>query len=97
MPPSDVFLQKFLDDLSILKSKSILYKALCFTLANYRIYVCDAPARSSLKKIKQHCGYNACERCIVFGEYDLFSRHVCFTRKIIRKEPTKVFNLKQKQ
>ena len=93
MPPSNVFLQKFLDDLSVLKSQSILYKASCFTLANYGIYVCDAPARSSLKRIKQHCGYNACERCVVTGEYDSFSRHVCFTQTNCKKRTNQDFQL----
>ena len=97
MPPSNVFLQKFLDDLSVLKSQSILYKASCFTLANYGIYVCDAPARSSLKRIKQHCGYNACERCVVTGEYDSFSRHVCFTRTNCKKRTNQDFQLQTDQ
>lgn len=39
---------------------------------NYRFslkcFICDAPARSFLKCIIGHCGYNSCERCVVEGE-----------------------------
>ena len=33
-------------------------------------FICDAPARALLKGIKGHCGYHACERCIVKGAHD---------------------------
>ena len=32
--------------------------------------VCDAPARSFLKSIKSHSGYNSCERCVQQGEWE---------------------------
>jgi len=31
--------------------------------------ICDAPARSFLKCIKGHSGYNSCERCVQEGEW----------------------------
>ena len=33
-----------------------------------KCFICDAPARSFLKCIIGHCGYNACERCVIVGE-----------------------------
>jgi len=50
-------------------------------MANNGIYVCDAPARSSLKKIKLHTAYSCCEKCTVVGEYDSHSKHVCFLER----------------
>ena len=47
-------------------------------MANNGIYVCDAPARSSLKRIKSHTAYSICEKCKVIGEYDSHSKHICF-------------------
>ena len=32
-------------------------------------FICDAPARSFLKCIILHTGYNSCERCTIKGEY----------------------------
>ena len=31
-------------------------------------FVCDAPARQYVKKVKGHLGYDACERCEIHGE-----------------------------
>lgn len=33
-----------------------------------RLYRADRPARSTLKNIKNHSGYNSCERCLTTGE-----------------------------
>ena len=47
-------------------------------MANNGIYVCDAPVRSSLKRIKSLTAYSSCEKCTVIGEYASHSKHVCF-------------------
>ena len=31
--------------------------------------ICDAPARSFLKRIKGHSGYHSCERCVQQGKW----------------------------
>lgn len=41
-------------------------------------FVCDAPARSFLKRVKQHNGYNSCEKCIQPGVYCNDERRMCF-------------------
>ena len=78
MPLPQNFLKQFLDDLDELKSEGITCSSVVYNLVDNGVFVCDAPARSSLRKIKQHCGYSSCERCTVIGDYDGTARHVCF-------------------
>lgn len=40
------------------------------------VFVCDAPAKAFLLKIKGHSGFSSCTRCIQEGEY--FKNRVCF-------------------
>ena len=79
-PPAEILLQDFLWDLNQLRSTGICCNNVNFRLGNNGIYVCDAPARSSLKQIKSHSGSSSCERCVITGEYDLASKHVCFVK-----------------
>ena len=78
MPEPRTFLDKFLSDLVTLKSSCIISNDVPFKLANNGVYICDAPARSSLKKIKTQTAYSGCEKCMVVEEYAFHSRHVCF-------------------
>ena len=40
-----------------------------YNTKDYPIFVCDAPARSSLKAVKSHTGYYSCERCFLKEEF----------------------------
>lgn len=68
--PSPVkdYLSDFLQELQQLMQDGIVHgeKALQVTVKSF---VCDAPARSFLKCIKNHNSYFACERCTVKGSY----------------------------
>ena len=81
MPDPSILLHEFFNDLVALKSSNIKCGDLEFRMANNGIYVCDAPARSSLKRIKSHTAYSSCEKCTVIGEYDSHSKHVCFLKR----------------
>ena len=74
MPDPSILLHVFLNDLVAVKSSNIKCGDLEFRMANNGIYVCDAPARSSLKRIKSHTTYCNCEKCTVIGEYDSHSK-----------------------
>lgn len=41
-----------------------------------KVFVCDAPAKAFLLKIKGHSGFSSCTRCVQEGEY--FKNRVCF-------------------
>lgn len=70
MPDSNILLEKFLSDIRQLKCNSEVINIDGKLFKNTHIlFVCDAPARSAIKKIKSHTGYHSCERCIVKGEY----------------------------
>lgn len=73
MPPANVFLSRFLSELNTLTTDVDSGFILSRTL-----FVCDAPARSSLKCIRSHTGYSACERCKVPGQY--VENRVCFLK-----------------
>ncbi|XP_078487356.1 uncharacterized protein LOC144745231 [Ciona intestinalis] len=72
MPDLTVFLKDFLRDMNCLHT--VICENVTFKLSNC-IFVCDAPARASLKCIKSHSGYSSCERCNIVGEFH--SGHVC--------------------
>lgn len=71
MPSPEIILSKLMEDLDHMRSEPIqINDNKVFTLENV-LFICDAPARSSLKKIVHHTGYNSCERCKVKGlHYD---------------------------
>ena len=76
MPPPDIFLKSFLDDVKSLAEDGLKVHDKVYLLKNCVTYICDAPARASLKLIKGHSAYNSCERCTITGEYHDYK--VCF-------------------
>ncbi|KAL0150376.1 hypothetical protein M9458_054193, partial [Cirrhinus mrigala] len=66
--PVQDYLSDFLQELQHLKEDGIVHgeKTLQVTV---KAFICDAPARSFLKCIKNHNSYFACERCTVRGTY----------------------------
>ena len=77
MPSPSTMPPKFLDDLDYLFANPIIVKPRAYCMGNKGIYVCDAPARTSLKLITSHNGYVACEHCTVVGRFCNTSWHVC--------------------
>ena len=73
----DAYLQLFIDEIKRMHEHGIeIYdQRLEFKL---EAFICDAPARSFLKEIKGHTGYNSCERCLQHGEWNgrlIFADH----------------------
>jgi len=62
------YLSMFLADLFEVLSNGLNCFQKCFKLS-LMCFICDAPARAFLKNIKQHTGYNSCERCTVEGAW----------------------------
>ncbi|KAJ8018071.1 hypothetical protein HOLleu_44145 [Holothuria leucospilota] len=60
------FLNEFVIDVKKVCAEGIQYCHKHFQIV-LDAFVCDAPARAFLKCIKNHCGYNACERCVQEG------------------------------
>ena len=72
-------MKQFLDDIQSLLDRPLEDGNVTFVLQNKGIYVCDAPARASLKCIISHMGHSACERCTDVGMYDHTVRQVYLT------------------
>ena len=68
MPPVNIFLENFVNELSILIKNGLVVKEKKITFT-VKAFVCDAPARAALKKIVNHNSYNGCERCQQKGSY----------------------------
>ncbi|XP_074113758.1 uncharacterized protein LOC141536876 [Cotesia typhae] len=67
--PSDVhcFLAKFIEEINELQNTGVMINNRLFNVS-IKGFVCDRPARSLLKIMKNHGGYYACERCTVKGQ-----------------------------
>lgn len=65
MPPTHIYLKKFLKDVEYVMNNPLICQSNEYRMKCFPIFVCDAPARSSLKAIKSHTGYDSCERCMV--------------------------------
>ncbi|KYM97373.1 hypothetical protein ALC62_11978, partial [Cyphomyrmex costatus] len=61
------YLNDLIEELNILTREDIIIEERTFKV-RIMCFVCDRPARSFLKCIKDHGGYNACERCLVPGQ-----------------------------
>lgn len=67
--PSDVelYLKKFIEEVNDLQTNGIRINNCLFNIT-IKAFVCDRPARSFIKCMKNHGGYYACERCTVSGK-----------------------------
>ena len=70
MPPKDILLQKFLNDLQSILQEGIMSNSNKINV-KMNALVCDAPARADLKKllVLTHNSYFSCERSIQRGQY----------------------------
>lgn len=62
------FMSDFLVELSNLLQSGITTQDKHYSIS-LKLFCCDAPARQFLKSIISHNGYNACERCTVYGSH----------------------------
>ena len=69
--PSPVhdYLADFIQELQELCQNGITHDTITYRIS-VRSFICDAPARSYLKCIKGHSGYDSCERCTVHGSWN---------------------------
>ena len=65
-PDMGKYLVEFVDEMKKLLSEALIVNGSSSELSRYT-FTCDAPARALLKKIVQHTGYSACERCTMKG------------------------------
>lgn len=65
-PPLDLFLADFINEINNFHEHGITINGKDFEV-HVQSFICDSPARSYLKNVKGHGGYNACERCNVNG------------------------------
>ena len=63
----DDYLDEFLKELNAILENG-LYMNDVHRVVVIHSFVCDAPARQYIKKIKAHSGYYSCERCEICGE-----------------------------
>jgi hypothetical protein len=66
-PPLEQFLHDFVTEMKSLLERGINFKGQHLHIA-ISSFVCDAPACASLKNIKPHNAYFACEKCITEGK-----------------------------
>ena len=69
MPSTYEFLKRFLEGVKYLLTHHLVCGSCMYNMKDYPIFVCDAPAWSSLKAVKSHTGYYSCERCDLKGEF----------------------------
>lgn len=61
------YLKDFIKEMNELTREGVIIEERIFKV-RIMCFVCDRPARSFLKCIKGHGGYNACERCLLPGQ-----------------------------
>ena len=64
--PVELYLAEFLAEFSELYTNGFMYDGI-LRKVQFKVFICDAPARQMLKCIKGHTGYHCCERCVVRG------------------------------
>ena len=60
------YLNDFITEAKQLINDGVYYNDMCYSFS-IRSFICDSPARSFLKCIIGHAGYNSCERCCIHG------------------------------
>lgn len=64
----NVYLEQFVAEANYLLTNGIIFQDRKLKI-EFLAFVCDAPARSFIKKIKCHTGYFGCDKCIQKGCY----------------------------
>jgi len=62
------YLNDFTQEMRVLEDEPVHLDTYSF-LIKIQCFVCDAPARSFLKRVKGHTGYHGCEKCKQKGEW----------------------------
>ncbi|XP_076294813.1 uncharacterized protein LOC143215984 [Lasioglossum baleicum] len=75
--PKDInnFLYDFVEEAKDLINNGFLINEQHFHL-HIKSFICDAPAKSSIKYVKGHTGYHSCTKCCIEG--DFIDNRVCF-------------------
>ena len=63
------FMMDFLREYKELHENDLDFHGKLFRV-NLKVFICDSPARSFIKCIKQHNAYNSCERCVIKGTWE---------------------------
>lgn len=66
-PNAKHFFDKFIQEISRMQTEGLNVNGMMYKVS-VKAFVCDRPARSFIKCIKNHGGYSACERCTVHGK-----------------------------
>lgn len=64
----DDYLKEFVEELNHLLHTGIDYKGKILKIGTVN-FVCDAPAKAAMTRIKSHSGFYSCSRCVVKGEW----------------------------
>lgn len=72
---SDDFLTDFISEAKEISANGIVLNNI-LKKVSINIFICDAPAKAFVMKIKGHSGFSSCTRCVIEGEYYL--NRVCF-------------------
>jgi len=67
-PNIDEYLSPYVEEVEQLSARGLEFEGKRYQVV-IRNYILDAVAREQIKCIKAHSGYNACEKCIVEGEW----------------------------
>lgn len=76
-PEINSYLLKFTNEMKCLRS--ILFNGLEYSII-IRAFICDAPAKSFIKQVKQHGGYFACDKCHTKGKYNDKARSISYDK-----------------
>ena len=88
MPSNEHLLDKFIEDIKVLLNEPFIVNNEVIPV-RLEAVICDAVARSGIKEVVGHSGYNACDRCKIHGEYH--SNRVCYTKTNCKKRSNESF------
>jgi len=86
------YFNDFIKEMNKLTREGVIIEERIFKV-RIMCFVCDRPARSFLKCIKGHGGYNACERCLVPGQR--YQNRTVYLSTICDKRTDKSFREQQ--
>ncbi|XP_031350483.1 uncharacterized protein LOC116176145 isoform X1 [Photinus pyralis] len=64
--PLETFLESFIHDLKDLLLNGLMHHTQFYDIEVHS-FICDAPARAYIKRVKGHGGYSSCDRCTEYG------------------------------
>nr|CAI5848798.1 unnamed protein product [Callosobruchus analis] len=88
------FLSQFVEELMLIMNKGVMITEYKISV-HLKCFICDSPARSSVKGVVNFNSQHGCQKCTIVGEYSHVTHSNYYPNKVFAKRTDESFRLKE--